>query len=271
MFPWWHAYQRQACANSAAWANSSAPVQPPPRLWASRSPYAGHQWNTLLQSVSEHTKATLAGLYLSWTYAKHRPWKISEGAREKGVSRVVGRLTHPRQKKCWHQIWPVPKRQSKTSRQAMKSSEHLSLQRHRLPTVIYCTTSGKHTHWLIMWQQNQTGTGNAANQCFRAVLGLTCEKLTGASCQLIALCETFPGSGHHSSVSKETYWSGLSQIKTATESELKQNRADYPNKHGLVLGCFIVYLNQSVLVVLSFWLLVSDIAFVATKSDSLKP
>lgn len=92
----------------------------------------------------ERTKATLAGLYLSWTCAKHGPEKYLRG-KVKGAGGVVGRLTHPRQKSTGIKSGLYPKRQSKTLRQAMKSSEHHSPQRHRLPTVINCTTLGKHT------------------------------------------------------------------------------------------------------------------------------
>lgn len=120
-----------------------SPCLPPP-LWASRSPYAGRGGNTPLRSVSERTKATLAGLYLSWTCAKHRPWKISEGQRE-GGRRRCGSANTPQTKSAGTKSGLSPKRQSKTSRQAMKSSEHHLLQRPRLPTVINCTTLGKHT------------------------------------------------------------------------------------------------------------------------------
>lgn len=97
-----------------------------PSLWASRSPYAGRRWNTPLRSVSERTKATLAGLYLSWTCAKHWPWKISEGQKE-GGRRSCRSANTPQTKSAGTKSGLSLKRHSKKSRQAMKSSKHHSL------------------------------------------------------------------------------------------------------------------------------------------------
>ena len=76
--PWRRADQRQACANRDAWANSSA--LPPLLVPGARMLAIGEI--RLSGLCQERTKATLARLYLSWTYAKHQPWKISEGQRE---------------------------------------------------------------------------------------------------------------------------------------------------------------------------------------------
>lgn len=61
---------------------------------------------------------------------------------------------------------------------------------------------------------------------------MTCEKLTGAPCLLIQLCETFPSSGSHSTLMpKQSYWS--TQFH---ESGWEQSQSWRENRTGRITG-----------------------------------
>lgn len=165
--------------------------------------------------------------------------KNISGAKE-GASWVVGWITHPRQK-AWGSALFVPRRHSKTSRQAMKSSKQHPQQRPWLPTVIYCKTPSEHTN-------NGVTQRDTANQISRKSAWNDLWKANRSPRLLIQICETFPSSGSNFSLkSKQSYRS--TQLHELRQQQRKSNtRAGWITRHKHTLAaplcCSLHYIPQ---------------------------